>query len=678
MLAASDPLLQPLQLRHLTLRNRIMSTGHEPTYSDDGLPTDRYLLYQLEKARGGVGLSILGASVVAPESTGFANNIQLWRDEVVPHLARMADAMHGEGALLMCQITHEGRRTVAYSGSWLPLLGPSGDRELQHRSFPKAAEDWDINRAILAFADAAERCQKAGLDGIELMAYGHLIDCFWSPAVNHRDDEWGGDFERRLRFGLEVVRAVRRRCGDNFAIGVRMSLEENMLGGLVYEDGIQIARRLQSAGVDFLSVIRGNQTSDQHQSKVIAPAGMPSALHLDFAGRVRRDLEIPIMHANRIQDVATARHAIREGLVDVVGMTRAHIADPHIVRRLLSGEEERIRPCVGASFCVDRLGLGMEALCIHNAATGRESTMPHDIPLAGTRKRTVVVGAGPAGLEAARVLAERGHEVTLVEANSRAGGQITLASAIPHRRDLVGIVDWRVNELARLGARVLYNTFADVDFVTEMNPDVIIIATGGLPNLSGVDGPDSLKRSTWDVLSKEFTPAGSVLIYDDNGDHQALVAAEFLMLQGVELEFVTPERIVGPHLGGITHPAYMTALAEHDARITVNERVVAVRKEGSRLSVELCNEYSGRSSFRVVDHLVIEHGTLPVDSLYVELKHDSTNLGSVDQDALMAGLPQSHVSNPHGSYRLFRIGDAVTSRNIHAAIYDALRLCVTV
>lgn len=669
-----DPLLEPFTLRGLTLRNRVMSTGHEPTYSVDGMPADRYLRYQVEKARGGVGLTVLGASVVAPESTGFANNIQLWRDDVVPHLRRMSEAVHEHGTALMAQITHEGRRTLWNAGAWLPLISPSSLREPQHKSFPKEAEDWDIARAVAAFVDAAERCRAGGLDGVELMGYGHLLDAFWSPATNRREDAWGGDFDRRMRFAEEIVSGIKRRCGDEFVVGVRMAIEEDLPGGLAYDDGIAVVRRLTPLGLDFLNVIRGNQTTDHDQAKVIAPMGTPSAPHLQFTGRVRKDVSVPVMHANRIADVSTARHALRDGLVDLVGMTRAHIADPHLVAKVRAGNEDRIRPCVGASLCVDRLFLGLEALCIHNASTGRERDLPHEVAPAVRRRRAVVVGAGPGGLEAARVLAERGHEVVLLEANGKAGGQLRIAAAVAHRHDLIGIVDWRVSELARLGVTVRYGQFADAAVVRGLDPDVVVVASGGLPNLSEVDDPDGLALSTWDVLTGERRVSGRVLVYDDNGDHHALGVAEHLGDRQVHVDYVTPERVVGPHVGGITMPLYLEAFSRNGTTVTLNERLMGIRKQDGAVVARLRNEYTRTVTDRQVDHVVVEHGTLPVDDVYFELRPGSSNGGAVDQGALLAGGLPSAPSLP-GSFELYRVGDAIASRGVHAAVLDAFRLC---
>ncbi len=246
--------------------------------------------------------------------------------------------------------------------------------------FPKAAEEWDIERIIADFAAAAQRMQAAGLDGIELEAYGHLIDGFWSPATNRRDDDFGGSLENRMRFSMMVTEAIRKAVGPDFIVGMRLVADEDWEKGLSREEGVEIARRLAASGnIDFLNIIRGHIDNDVALNKVIPIQGMASAPHLDFAGEVRAATKFPVFHAARIADIATARHAIAEGKLDMVGMTRAHIADPHIVNKVMAGQEARIRPCVGATYCLDRIYEGGEALCIHNAATGREAEMPHEI-----------------------------------------------------------------------------------------------------------------------------------------------------------------------------------------------------------------------------------------------------------------------------------------------------------
>lgn len=677
----NDPLLEPFELKHLRLKNRVVSTSHAPGYAQDGMPKERYLRYHLEKAKGGLALTMMGgASCVAPDSPAFVDNIMLYRDEVVPYLRALSDAVHEHDTFVMCQVTHAGRRTSNYEGDWLPTISASGDREPQHRAFPKVAEDWDIERIVRAYADGAERCKAGGLDGIELMANGHLLDQFWSPATNHRDDEWGGDFERRLRFPLEVVRAIRARVGDDFVVGVRMAVDEARPGGLTAADGTEIARRLTAEGIDFLSVLRGSLDTDNNLSRVIAPMGTPAAAHLEFAGAVKRELGVPVMHAGRIADLPTARHAIREGLLDLVGMTRAHMADPHLMRRVRDGQEDRIRPCVGAGYCIDRLYEGSDAICIHNAATGREMSLPHEIGTAvGEPKKAVVVGAGPAGLEAARVLAERGHIVTVLEANSQPGGQIVVAAGAPRRRDLVGIVDWRVQECERLGVKIRLNTYAESGDVLSENPDVVIVATGGIPNAEAVGGSPELVTDGWQILTREVKPAATVLVFDDNGDHPGMSAAEVLADAGAQVEVVTPERVIAPLVGGTNYPAYLRAFDEHSVKVTLNTRVSHVeRDEDRRLSVSLVNEYTGRIETRTVDQVVVEHGTVPVADVYFELKEHSSNLGAIDHDALLRLEPQTLVRNETGTFQLFRVGDAVSSRNIHAAILDAYRLCLAI
>ncbi len=676
MAEMSDPLLESFQLKHLTLRNRIFSSSHEPAYAEAGMPTDRYRLYHEEKAKGGVAMTMTaGSAVVAEDSPPSFGNLHAYDDAIVPWIRRMTDGIHEHGAACMIQLTHLGRRTGWSSGDWLPVLAPSPIREPAHRSIPKEAEDWDIERVIAKYADAAERMQAGGMDGIELQSYGHLFDAWWSPGTNQRTDDWGGDLEHRLRFPWMVLEAVRARVGVDFIVGLRMFVEESIPGGLDVDDGLGILGRLEASGlIDFINVARGSIHNDVELTDVIPIHGMASAPMLDFAGMVRAATTLPVLHAAKIDDVATARHAIRDGKLDLVGMTRAQIADPHLVNKIIEGREDRIRPCVGATYCLDRIYEAGEALCLHNAATSREATMPHVIPPADESRRVVVVGAGPGGLEAARVAGERGHDVIVLEAMPWAGGQIRLATRNPRRVDLIGIVDWRLAELERLGVDVRFDTFADAGLVASLSPDVVIIATGGLPQLPDLESGSDLVATSWDVLGGDVRPTGRVLFYDDNGTHSALSAAEMIARSGADLEIVTPERMFGIEVGGMNHVPYARAFNEADTRISINQRVVSVRRAEDRLRAEIGSDHSDHRSLRNVDHVIVDHGTQPMADLYFDLKAMSTNLGAVDYGALMDGRPQALERNPSGSFQLFRIGDAVASRNIHAAIYDALRL----
>ncbi len=415
---SNDPLLQPYRLKHLTLRNRIMITSHEPAYPEDGMPKDRYRAYHVERARAGVALTMTaGSASVARDSPPVFNNILAWKDEVVGWMKRLADECHDHGCAVMIQLTHLGRRTRWDKADWLPVISPGHEREAAHRAFPKKMEDWDIERVIGDYVDAAERMKAAGLDGIEIQAYGHLMDQFWSPLTNDLDGPYGGSLDNRLRFTFDVLRGIRERCGEDFILGVRYTGDEDLPGGLTAEDGLAISRRLKDSGlVDFLNVVKGHIDTDAGITDTIPIQGMRNAPHLEFAGAIRKATNFPTFHAAKIPDVPTARHAIAAGLLDMVGMTRAHMADPHLVRKVIEGREDDIRPCVGANYCLDRIYQGGMAFCLHNAATGREETMPHSIPAAPVKKRITIVGAGPGGMEAARVAAERGHEVTVFEA----------------------------------------------------------------------------------------------------------------------------------------------------------------------------------------------------------------------------------------------------------------------
>ncbi|CAH2598960.1 putative N-methylproline demethylase [Rhodovastum atsumiense] len=670
----AEALLKPLRIKSVTIRNRVMSTSHAPGYGSGGKPLERYQRYHEEKAKGGIGLTMFGgSSSVAPDSPATPwNQISVADDSIIPVFRDFAERIHRHGARLMIQLTHMGRRTRWDTDNWLPVISPSTHREPASRSIPKEMERSDIARVVADFAAAARRCREGGLDGCEISgAHGHLLDQFWSPSVNSRADEYGGSLANRMRFGLEVLEAMRATVGDDYVIGMRMSGDEMVDGGIRPEEALAIAAEYARRGlIDFVNVI-GGQARD-HMSHAVSLPNMafPVAPFLHLPSAMKRELDIPVFHAQRVTDLATATRAVAEGHVDMVAMTRAHIADPHLVRKLSEGREDDIRQCVGAGYCIDRIYVGGDALCLQNAATGREETMPHVIPRAAERRRVVVVGAGPAGLEAARVCAERGHSVVLFEKAPQVGGQITIAARATWREALSGIPRWLEGQVRRLGVDLHLGTEATEALVLAQAPDVVIIATGGTPNLGGIKGAD-LVASTWDVLTGRLEPTGSVLLYDGMGQHNAASTAERMAQRGALVELVTQDRMVGEEIGMTNQPVHLRELYRLGVVMTPNMVLFEVYREGNRLVAALRNTMTDAEEERLVDHVVVEQGTLPVDGLYHALREQSCNQGEIDSRALIAGQPQ-----PRGDgFALYRIGDAVAGRNIHAALYDALRLC---
>ena len=666
-----DPLLQPLTIRGLTLKNRVMSTSHASAMDDQNMPALRYQRYHEEKAKGGLALTMFGGSSnIAPDSPSVFNQLNVGTDKIIPYFREFSERTHQHGTALMCQITHMGRRGDAQEENWLPTIAPSAIREDLHRNFPREMDQHDIERVVKAFGQAARRCLEGGLDGLETLAAGHLIGQFFSKMTNHRSDSFGGSIKNRTRFALLVHEEIRRQVGDDFVVGIRLTLDEGP-DGLRFDEVLQIAEILKREGaVDFFNCNVGRMDTEITLVEENMPGmNRPLAPYLDKVGEFRREIGMPIFHAARVTDVANARHAIREGVLDMVAMTRAHIADPQIVNKIMRGEEHRIRPCIGASHCLYK-----KIHCIHNPASGRETLLPMEVPISDAPgKKVVVVGGGPAGMEAARVAGERGHNVVLFEAAAKLGGQIQLAAKTTWRKDLIQIVDWRVAELENLGVDVRCNIYAEAADVLAENPDHVFVATGGMPAKQNFPGAH-LAISSWDILSGDARTKADILICDHTGRYEAVATADLLSSNGHHVKLATVDAQSATEMGYTDRIVFHKRLAAQGVETLAYQKLSALRKDGNRLVATLTHELTGQKQDIEADQVVLETGTDPLAEVFFDLREGALNGGISDVDAMANWSAQPQT--PSQGYTLHRLGDAVTSRSIHAALLEAYRLAV--
>ena len=644
-------LFTPLRVGGLTLKNRIFSTGHAEAMAEDGKVGPRLRAYHEAKARGGAALTIVGGSTsVHPSSPATAwNMIANHDDSVVAGYRSVAEAVHRHGCLIMSQLTHMGRRSQSDVESWHVLLAPSQIPEQVHREVPHEIEPEQIAMLVRAFGDATRRCREGGLDGVELsFAHNHLVDQFWSPLFNRRTDDYGGSLENRMRFGFEVLREIRRQVGRDWVVGARISGDELTRDGLTAADMAEIARRLASSGlVDFLSIIGGAAHTLTLQALAVPNMASPHGLFVPLAAAIKAAVPgLPVFHAGRIVDPVHAERILADGSIDLVGMTRALIADPDMPRKALEGRLDEVRPCVGANAgCIDRIYQGKPVTCIQNPGTGRETELHEPAPAASPR-RVVVVGAGPAGLEAARMAALRGHHVILFEREAEVGGQVLIASRAPARSELAGILRFLARQVERLPIECRLRAEASPDTVLMESPDTVIIATGSCPYVPALPGLDSKQVVTdWDVLLDRVEVGERVVVVDDVHTQRGLSTAEHLLDRGRRVEVISRLFYAGQDVGVTSIAPLYTRLFAKNVTLTPHTDLVAV--EGS--AVVVANVYT-RAERRIegVDTVVLSMGSRSTDALYRALKGQ---------------VPALHA-----------IGDCVAPRGIHEAILEGTRV----
>jgi mycofactocin system FadH/OYE family oxidoreductase 2 len=644
-------LFTPLRVGGLTLKNRIFSTGHAEAMAEDGKAGLRLRAYHEAKARGGAALTIVGGSTsVHPSSPATAwNMIANHDDSVIAGYRGVAEAVHRHECLAMSQLTHMGRRSQSDVEGWHVLLAPSQIPEQVHREVPHEIEPEQIAMLVRAFGDAARRCREGGLDGAELsFAHNHLVDQFWSPLFNRRTDEYGGGLENRMRFGFEVLREIRRQVGRDWVVGARISGDEMTRDGLTAADMAEIARRLAGSGLlDFLSIIGGAAHTLSLQALAVPNMAHPHGLFVPLAAAIKAAVPgLPVFHAGRIVDPVHADRILADGSIDMVGMTRALIADPDMPRKAREGRLDDVRPCVGANAgCIDRIYQGKPVTCIQNPGTGRETELADPAPAASPR-RVVVVGAGPAGLEAARVAAQRGHRVVLFEREAQVGGQVLIAARAPARTELAGILRFLAAQVEKLPIDRRLRVEASADTVLGESPAAVIIATGShpyVPGLPGLDGKHVV--SDWDVLLDRVEVGERVVVVDDVHTQRGLSTAEHLLDRGRRVEVISRLFYAGQDVGVTSIAPLYARLFAKGVTLTPHTDLVAV--EGS--AVVVANVYT-RAARRIegVDTVVLSMGSRSTDTLYRALK---------------GKVPALHA-----------IGDCVAPRGIHQAILEGTRV----
>ncbi len=545
-------LFSPIKIGQMTVKNRIMSPGHLTGYAVNNMFTDRLIAYHVARARGGVG-------VIVTESTSVHPTYDLWRphgihiynhdDSIIPWFHKLADALHEYDTTVITQVSHGG--AAGKSAPMFPLLSSSADIYETKCEMARAMEIDEIKEIVQAFGQAAGRAKEGDLDGVEILnAYGNLIPQFMTPFSNRRTDEYGGSLENRLRFPLEIIDCVRENVGSDFVVGMRISGDELMDGGLTLEDMKEIAPIL-AAKLDYLNVSFSTHAELMSEGIQIAPMAIPLGAFVYLAAGIKEVVDIPVIAVGRINDPVQAEKILAEGHADMVAMARALICDPELPNKAREGMLEDVRTCIACNqACAGHIDVATPVTCIQNPVTGKEAEWS-TIESAKSKKKVVVVGGGPAGMEAAWAAARRGHQVVLYEKNEQLGGQVLIAAKAPFRTELGDVARNLSRQLEQEKEKVTVKlgVEATADMVMAEAADVVIVATGSTPFIPPIAGVESTNVVTdWDVLEEKVEVGEKVVVLDGEGGQRSCSVAEFLADKGKQVEIITKQFQVGVHL----------------------------------------------------------------------------------------------------------------------------------